>query len=139
MTTLSTENEVPAPEANSEPVQDYSFSKDEHLLKGHEFRFMRENGKGIRGKFLVMSVAKAPDSKRRIGIIASKKLHNRAYKRNRAKRLIRESFRLLKSDCQDGTWYIFIARKFILQKDMPAVKKEMQELIQKAGLFKSVD
>ena len=97
---------------------------------------MRENGKGIRGKFLVMSVAKAPDDKRRIGIIASKKLHNRAYKRNRAKRLIRESFRLLKSDCKDKTWYIFIARKFILQKDMPEVKQEMQELMQKAGVYR---
>lgn len=75
---------------------DYSFPKNERLLKRPEFQTVLENGKKIVNNYLIL--VGAPSSSKgisRMGIIASKKVGN-AVARNKVKRRIRESFRLIK-------------------------------------------
>lgn len=109
---------------------DADFPKSERILKGHEFRYLKENGKSTVGKLMVMSHAPAPDGKRRLGIIVTKKFNKRAVKRNRAYRVIREAYRLIKESVKECTWLVIIARKNLEDKSAAEVQQELLELLQ---------
>ncbi len=70
----------------------------------------------------------------RCGVICSRKFDKRAVKRNRARRLLLEAFRLTKqklAPCQ----IIFIPRRDILQAKMQQVATRMEGMFEKAGLL----
>jgi len=71
-----------------------SFSKSERLLKRGDFLRVYNKGEKRQGKYIVSYILDKQTS-RKIGISVSKKIGN-AVKRNRAKRLIREVYRLNK-------------------------------------------
>lgn len=54
---------------------------------------MFDGGQRIRGRFLTLLATPSESSRARLGVVASRKLGD-AVRRNRAKRLIREIFRL---------------------------------------------
>lgn len=110
-----------------------NFPKSARLLKGHEFRHMRENAKSIRGKSIVLCYCPAPDEKKRLGIIVSKRFHKRAVKRNRAKRIIREAYRHLQ-DMLPNHWFVIISRAQLADKNSTEVQEDLLRLIQKAKL-----
>ena len=110
-----------------------SFPKSSRLVKGHEFRYMRENSKSILGKSIVLCYAPAPDNQRRLGIVVSRKFHKHAVKRNRAKRIIREAYRHLQ-DTLPNYWFVIISRARLAGKTSVEVQKELIKLI-KEGEF----
>jgi ribonuclease P protein component len=113
---------------------DAKFSDSERLLKGHEFRHMRNNGRSVIGKYMVLSFAKAPDDKRRIGVIVSKKFDKKAVQRNRAYRVIREAYRLIKSRVKQDVWIVVIARKHLHSRNTFEVQQELLSLLNRENL-----
>jgi len=111
-----------------------TFSDSERILKGHEFRYMKESGSSTVGKMIVLSHAKAPDGKRRLGIIVTKKFHKRAVKRNRAYRIVREAYRHIKGALPEDTWFVIIARKYLLEKSAIEVQRELIYLLNREKL-----
>ena len=72
----------------------------------------------------------------KIGFVVSKKIHKRAVKRNRIKRLMRESVRLYIKNCGkvfDSRYLslIFVASSKLLGKDFEYVSKQINELMEK--------
>ena len=67
------------------------------LRLGEEFRRLREHGAKHAGRYLILITAPSNDSARRCGIICGKRYSKKAVDRNRARRLLKESFRLLKN------------------------------------------
>jgi ribonuclease P protein component len=111
-----------------------TFTSSEMLRLKSEFNFVRKNGTKYVGKYFLLVYAKASDSKLRIGIICGHKFSKKAVLRNRARRLIKESFRLIKAQIAAGH-IIFIPRKRIMNKHLQDVQTEMIKLLIKAGIW----
>ena len=70
----------------------------------------------------------------RVGFVVSKKIHKRAVKRNRIKRLMRESYRLLIKEGAVSDKYmslIFVASSKLLDMSFKEVDNAMRKLVYK--------
>ena len=113
------------------------FQDSERLLKGHEFRYMRNNSTSATGKMTVLNYAKAPDGKRRLGIIVSKRYDRKAVQRKRATRIIREAYRLIKSKIKSDVWIVIIARNFLHDRKAFEVQEEILNLLKQENLLET--
>lgn len=109
------------------------FRKTSHLRKHEDFQHVFEVGKQSFGRYITIWVNKEPQALYRIGVVATKRTFHDAVERNRAKRLIRESFRLLQpSLLYSKPWdVVVIARRSILEQKQQQVQKEMLSLFKK--------
>lgn len=110
--------------------------KIDTLKKNYEFKNVLNKGKFYCGKYIIVYITKNKKEKNVIGVAISKKI-GKATKRNRLKRLIRESYRLQKTQLEQGYNLVFLWNK----KEQENVKcqfvfKDMQKLFQKAGILK---
>lgn len=106
------------------------------LKKNYEFKYVLSKGKYYRRKYLTIYIKKNNLNKNIIGIAINTKL-GKAVKRNNAKRLIRENFRLLKDKLITGNSIVFLWNKNMeLEKaDFFSIKNEMVSIFQEAGLL----
>jgi ribonuclease P protein component len=72
----------------------FAFPKEARLLKRAEFLRVYEQGVRIEGRFMTVFILPNGRGIHRAGITATKKAIGKAHDRNRAKRLLREAFRL---------------------------------------------
>ena len=114
---------------------DYSFGKDKRITTKTNFKnTFSENNKFL-GRFVVIWVQKQSEGKTKLGVISSKKMHNKANKRNFAKRRIREIFRRLSPYLNDNYNVIIVIRKSLLISSWRDVKKELIDLLYKANVI----
>ena len=97
----------------------------ETLKLNKEFRRLYYRGKTIATKSVVVSVLKNNRNRNRIGLTCGKVV-GKAHERNRAKRLMRESYRLLKPKLLTGYDIVLIARTGISGKKCGDVLKDMR-------------
>jgi ribonuclease P protein component len=64
-----------------------------YLRDTSEFQHVYRNGKRYEGVFITAFVIENKEANHRLGVTASKKALGKAVQRNRAKRLLRETFR----------------------------------------------
>jgi ribonuclease P protein component len=74
---------------------DFQFTKAEHLTRKKEFERVFNEGKVFKNNEVVLYVIPNDFLHSRLGLVVSKKVGN-AVRRNRAKRLLREAYRLNK-------------------------------------------
>ncbi len=70
----------------------------------------------------------------RLGVVTGRKLGN-AVVRNRARRLLRESYRLHQDQIQQPLDLVLVARSSIVGRKFAAVEKDFLEAIQRARLL----
>lgn len=105
------------------------------LKKNREFRRAYAKGKSYVSPILVTYVIKNKKSLLRYGITASKKTGN-AVKRNRSRRIIRESFRKILPEVKEGYDIIFVARGQTSLSNTDAIFQNMEKHLKKASILK---
>jgi ribonuclease P protein component len=70
----------------------------------------------------------------RAGFVAGRKVGN-AVHRNRAKRRLREAFRMLKARIVSGTHVVFVAKPPCSARQTPEVFEEMEKLLHRARVL----
>ena len=108
--------------------------KRDILRRKEDFDLIYKKGRSVGERYIVLFYMKNGLSYNRIAFLASKKVGN-SVKRNRAKRLMKESYRFLKDDIGNGYDIIFIARNTINGKKLRDVEKSMANSLSKSKLY----
>ena len=108
--------------------------KIDTLKKNYEFKNVLNRGKFYKGRYVTIYITSNKEEKNIIGIAISKKLGN-AVKRNRIKRLIRESYYFEKDNLKKGYNIVFLwNRKEIEEYKCVQIQEDISYLFEKAGL-----
>ena len=106
------------------------------LKLNKDFRRLYARGAHKADKHIVVYALKNGRNINRLGLTASKAVGN-AVKRNRARRLMRESWRLLHGGIKKGFDIIIVARKGCAYSKMPVIKAELLRSLSKLGLIEN--
>ena len=111
-----------------------SMKKTEMLKKNYEFKIVLKNGKYCSGRYIEAFYIKNNYKQNKIGIAVSSKFA-KAVKRNYAKRIIRESYRINKQKLEVGNSIVFLIKKKtnIKEINFGNIEKDMIDILEKLG------
>ncbi len=112
----------------------FRLPKENRLRKPGEFRLVYERGRRFEGRFLTVFIMPSETAFQRVGITASKKISNRAHDRNRAKRLLREAFRLSRAELDELNVkfdWVLNARRSLLRVKLEKPLEEFRQIVSK--------
>jgi len=106
------------------------------LKKNYEFKKVFQKGKIYIGKNIKIYISKNNMEENRIGIAVSVK-SDKAVKRNRIKRIIRENYRLINSNLKKGYNIIFLWNKNsdIDKMNFKIIEEDVIKIFEKADMF----
>ena len=105
-------------------------------LPGTKYKTVFDRGRSVKGRLLAAWYLSAEDADRKAGVVVSKKSFHDAVDRNRAKRLLRESYRLLAKggEMPEATEWIFSGRAAMKGARCADVMEDMRLVLRRAGL-----
>jgi ribonuclease P protein component len=107
-----------------------------YLRDTGEFQHVYRNGKRYDGVFITVFVLENDVLNHRLGVTASKRALGKAVQRNRAKRLLRETFRSnepsLRTLTRSYDW-VLNARSAVLSQKLNAPRQELEGIIEKVS------
>lgn len=111
------------------------FTKSMRMKLPADFERARREGKRVAKGALLANWRTLPtDSVTRLGVVTSKRI-GRATVRNRARRLLRESFRLHQGDFLAPVDLVLVARRSITNRRFQDVERDFLDAMKRAGLF----
>lgn len=113
------------------------FRPEQHLRRQSDFRAVREQGRRVNcGAFTLWCLQRDPARElspglRRVGVVASTASVGHAVRRNRAKRRLRELFRLHQHTVPAGCDILLTARAAMVDAPLPELEKKFVDAMQK--------
>ena len=105
------------------------------LRKKSDFDSIYNRGKSVGDRYLVLFYRKNNLPYNRTGFLASKKVGN-SVQRNRARRLMKESYRHIEKGLPTGYDFIIIARNTISGKKCMEVERSLMSAFKRTGVIK---
>ncbi len=105
------------------------------LRRKTDFQSIYNRGKSVGDRYVVLFYKKNHLPYNRMAFLASKKVGN-SVSRNRARRLMKESYRLTKLKIPEGYDVIIIARNTIADAKCAEVRKSLESAIRRTGVLK---
>ena len=122
---------MPAPAATPKRL-----GRSSRIEQSGEFARIRQQGQRVVVGCLIANWQRLPDgAKPKLGVVTSKKIGG-AVQRNRARRLLRESFRQHQFELAQPVEIILIARNSIAGRALAEVEKDYLTALRRAGLLK---
>ncbi len=118
------------------PLLSFDLPKETRLAKRAEFLRVYEQGKRIEGRFMTVFIRPNEGPIQRLGVTATKKAIGKAHDRNRAKRLIREAFRLSRAELETVPVkydWVVNARRNILDVRLARPLEEFKRIVARVG------
>ena len=105
------------------------------LKQGRDFLYIKQRGQRLAAGCLIANWTASPaGSGSRLGVITSRKLGS-AVTRSRARRLLRETFRLHQHDLRQPVRMVLVARSSILGKQRADVERDFLTALRRAKLL----
>lgn len=117
------------------PIRDRIMNSTNTLKLNKDFRRLYYRGENYVARNIVIYAQKNRLGHNRVGLTASKSI-GKATVRNRAKRLMRESYRLAEDDLIQGYDIVIIARMRIVGKKYCDVSRDVRYAFEKLGMIK---
>ena len=108
------------------------------LRKKSDFAGIYSTGKSVGERYVVLFSKSNELPYNRTAFLASKKV-GKSVERNRARRLMKESYRGIKENLAEGYDIIFVARKTINDLKCADVKQSVEAATKRAGLLKNFE
>jgi ribonuclease P protein component len=106
------------------------------LKSGRDFAEVKQRGERLAAGCLVANWKTLPAAAvSRVGVITSRKLGS-AVTRSRARRLLRETFRLHQHDLRQPVTLVLVARSSIVGKGLPEVERDFLSAMRRGRMLK---
>lgn len=112
---------------------DRSLGRARRLTSPEDFTETYAQGRSMAGRFMVLWVRKGPDASLRLGVVASRVVGD-AVRRNRAKRRLREAWRLNRHLMEGPVDVVLVARRSITAAPWEDIVADLLKLAKTAGL-----
>jgi ribonuclease P protein component len=110
--------------------------KQERLQHGADFRRARFEGRRLTGRMMLLNVLRAEDLPgRRLGVVTSRQFGG-AVERNRARRIVREAWRLIQERLVSPCDVVVVVRRGMAGCAMQEVQEELLRLLKTAAVLK---
>jgi ribonuclease P protein component len=120
----------------SAPARPLRLPRERRVTLGRDFQRARTEGRRLAVGCLVLNWVEAKRGETRVGVITSRKIGG-AVVRTRARRLLREAFRLNQYRIARPVDVVLVARQSIVEKDFAGVEGDFVTALQRAELLKT--